>query len=626
MMVPENLSTRSAIPETRIDSNDAIKAEPTGQADTAAGETEDPLLDTKTTSSQHNIPTPHLAKGKPGHDSNPEQAVANVVLTTSSESIVSERVNGGDELKLRDSSKYMSGMNAMDYQLDSTHSVHKLVSVKGGDGHSIRMSQHAVQITDRSETDHSPPQQGTKNIQSPPLSATFHDSAPNVIDFQQHGAPPDDNDYKDDEMPMKYQRRRTESSHLSYMSSDDSQESLRDLLFRAMQNSSVDEYKKFIPDRQLSRPINKDTVTIELERCKHSLRKRLQIWRPLAHTRAIRREARLICGERNRSCPTPDNEANSQKRNENQNMRMEFRKIFSILLLIDRPHKIKAFIDSRVCDSGLPLVKVSRDSSKLARVNEPNVPLRCFRKWRDSTIARFEERQWTLLAPIFKRLEGGGLAEGLYKIHHWETLSGSRLLKQESFPRVASKDLRGLILSARSASTETIKKLFGRHGDIKPENIPWLSDGKRGILKITDFGIAHFSTRDSVLAQSRPWVANSPSYRAPESDLPECKLSPPWDIWTLGCAYLEFVTWFFGGWAAIVEFANRRLAADFKYSNILDDIFFTIEESGTCKAKAKGSVTEMMDELRSDNNCTEFFRDFLEIIQKDMLVVEAIYC
>ena len=189
-----------------------------------------------------------------------------------------------------------------------------------------------------------------------------------------------------------------------------------------------------------------------------------------------------------------------------------------------------------------------------------------------------------------------GLAEGLYKINHWETYSGRGLLHPDSVPIINSKEARAAIQPSKSNSIDTVQKLFGRHGDIKPNNILWFPNAGRGVLKITDFGIAHFSTRDSVPAESRGPVANSPSYRAPECDLPNWMLSPSADIWALGCVYLEFITWFFGGWKGVEDFARRRLAPDPKLADIPSDIFFTIEEDkgpGAPRAKVKDAVTKV---------------------------------
>jgi len=189
-----------------------------------------------------------------------------------------------------------------------------------------------------------------------------------------------------------------------------------------------------------------------------------------------------------------------------------------------------------------------------------------------------------------------GLAEGLSKIHRWETLSGTRLLHPDSEPpwKFNSPVVQS---SKRDSAVPAPRQLYGRHGDIKPQNILWFDDGGYGTLKITDFGIAHFSSKDSVDAKSRRWVANSPQYRAPETDFPDLQLSPSWDIWTLGSVYLEFITWYFGGWKAVDQFAKDRLAKDPYYDDLIHTITFfttyTDEESGERRAKVKEPVVNV---------------------------------
>ena len=148
-------------------------------------------------------------------------------------------------------------------------------------------------------------------------------------------------------------------------------------------------------------------------------------------------------------------------------------------------------------------------------------------------------------------------------------------------------------------------ELLGRHGDIKPKNILWFRDnttnGGHGILKITDFGIARFTKENAPSKRERGLIPNSLTYRSPECDLPNGEISPQCDVWALGCVYLIFITWFFGGCRDIDEFASRRSAPDkFLPGYKMDipfetDSFFTIveDEFGRVSAKVKDCVTQV---------------------------------
>jgi serine/threonine protein kinase len=90
-------------------------------------------------------------------------------------------------------------------------------------------------------------------------------------------------------------------------------------------------------------------------------------------------------------------------------------------------------------------------------------------------------------------------------------------------------------------SVEKSEELYGRHGDIKPENILWFqetpdTDDEAGILQIADFGLGRFHGRESRSNVHPDGVVGSPTYEPPE-----CKLHRPvsraYDIWSLGYLY-----------------------------------------------------------------------------------------
>jgi len=100
-------------------------------------------------------------------------------------------------------------------------------------------------------------------------------------------------------------------------------------------------------------------------------------------------------------------------------------------------------------------------------------------------------------------------------------------------------------------------KSYGRHGDIKPENILWYSTGEKGppfsgILKITDFGRSEFSSMSrrrlsihKALSEGGPpyYLGH---YAAPESEISTSDYSvrsSSSDIYSLGCVFLEMVVW-----------------------------------------------------------------------------------
>lgn len=85
-----------------------------------------------------------------------------------------------------------------------------------------------------------------------------------------------------------------------------------------------------------------------------------------------------------------------------------FRKIFVILVLIEKTPAIIKFLEKDVNDSDLPLEKIERPHEKgsydLRLSRKPTKRLKCFsKKWNQLHIRNFEAYQWTTLSPFFYR-------------------------------------------------------------------------------------------------------------------------------------------------------------------------------------------------------------------------------
>ncbi|KAJ0109013.1 hypothetical protein J7T55_005562 [Diaporthe amygdali] len=104
---------------------------------------------------------------------------------------------------------------------------------------------------------------------------------------------------------------------------------------------------------------------------------------------------------------------------------------------------------------------------------------------------------------------------------------------------------------------------YGRHGDIKPQNILWFhhkdDNEDKSILKIADFGLAKFHS-SSVDQNGRETRGGTETYAAPElkHHPPEHRLSSAYDIWSLGCVLMEFACWITGGRDRLGDFKESR--------------------------------------------------------------------
>lgn len=148
-----------------------------------------------------------------------------------------------------------------------------------------------------------------------------------------------------------------------------------------------------------------------------------------------------------------------------------------------------------------------------------------------------------------------------------------------------------MVLSARD---------WGRHGDIKPENILWFVDyeGKRDYLAISDFGLTQFDTAKSHSRASQDHILGfSSTYRAPDLHLEDQKISQKYDVWSLGCVFLEFISWFLLGYDETVSRFTQARLADEPEGVIREDTFFVLENNPSTSpryATLKVSVVEVM--------------------------------
>lgn len=81
------------------------------------------------------------------------------------------------------------------------------------------------------------------------------------------------------------------------------------------------------------------------------------------------------------------------------------RRIFAILVLLDRVGDISHFLEAGINDSNLPLVKTKRPGAKtlydLCRRGECGRPIDFMSEWDPLVVERFYDLQWPMLSPCF---------------------------------------------------------------------------------------------------------------------------------------------------------------------------------------------------------------------------------
>ncbi|KAI0410236.1 kinase-like domain-containing protein [Xylaria grammica] len=157
----------------------------------------------------------------------------------------------------------------------------------------------------------------------------------------------------------------------------------------------------------------------------------------------------------------------------------------------------------------------------------------------------------------------------------------------------------------------------GRHGDLKPQNILLFNGNNNlGTLRVADAGLARFHAESTSIRKAGTTTRGATIEYAPPEALDEgekAKRSRRFDIWSLGCIYLEFITWLIGGSSDVEEFREKRKIPDCKHHQFY--------KSSTEKHP---EVTKHIKRLRKVKGCEEgtSFGDLLDIIEKHLLVLD----
>ncbi|KAK0715323.1 kinase-like domain-containing protein [Lasiosphaeris hirsuta] len=212
------------------------------------------------------------------------------------------------------------------------------------------------------------------------------------------------------------------------------------------------------------------------------------------------------------------------------------------------------------------------------------------------------------------------------------------------------REVHSLKEEENKGTSNTGDPLYGIHGDIKPENLLWYKEwigpgGQHanlktnepgdaepfGVLQLADFGISKLhraETRSSVDMRK-----STKTYAPPETEWGINECSRSFDIWSLGCVFLEFICWLVQGGsgkqnpveifhdARYLDGANRSLAGT------VQDTFYrwhAVKTDGGAETKfeVNPAVTELVVVMKKAPTSSEFVHDMLNIILYDMLVIQ----
>ncbi|KAJ3541003.1 hypothetical protein NM208_g2918 [Fusarium decemcellulare] len=183
----------------------------------------------------------------------------------------------------------------------------------------------------------------------------------------------------------------------------------------------------------------------------------------------------------------------------------------------------------------------------------------------------------------------------------------------------------------RNRDGQASRRWYGRHGDIKPANILIFSEPtgvetgelERFVWKIADFGHTSIGTESTHVAGQND-AKFTPVYRAPEMDLQPGIISSSADIWSLGCVLAEAISWWCTGTSGLSRLISCR--TDTMTDRWNDDAFFELipTHGGGRDARLKPDVEDWIVGLRAHRHTSYIIRDIVELIMREMLVVETV--
>lgn len=144
---------------------------------------------------------------------------------------------------------------------------------------------------------------------------------------------------------------RADSQPLRY---DGSQGRLQNQLFRVMmKDRTYDNHRGFLRKFQPFRLVAPKVVERVLRSYEAILRKGLQVWKSPTD---FQKEAWTICGDTEHHELGSNSVDDQDIRYLKQTRKRSYRKILTILLLVEKPARIRSFIEEGICDADLPLV------------------------------------------------------------------------------------------------------------------------------------------------------------------------------------------------------------------------------------------------------------------------------
>lgn len=153
----------------------------------------------------------------------------------------------------------------------------------------------------------------------------------------------------------------------------------------------------------------------------------------------------------------------------------------------------------------------------------------------------------------------------------------------------------------------------GRHGDLKPENILRFIDSESGNshLVIADVGLTKFHVLATQERRKNSSIASRTlRYEAPEMNVddPNTPRSRDYDVWSMGCIFLEFIIWILYGANELEIFnANGQYDKFWHYENAVYTLHIVVDK--------------MVQRILGDLPRKSALRDVVQMVYEHLLVI-----
>ncbi|KAK0717734.1 kinase-like domain-containing protein [Lasiosphaeria miniovina] len=280
------------------------------------------------------------------------------------------------------------------------------------------------------------------------------------------------------------------------------------------------------------------------------------------------------------------------------------------------PHLVKLIFTMEILHSS-PETELTRAFYLVFPLADKNL-----RRYWHSTVSTSKHAQWVCRQCL-------GVARALSKLHD--------LHEMKSHGKTAEADS----AQAQEKKTGGGDPYYGIHGDIKPANLLWFKEWDRdtsvadvmesmGVLQLADFGITRIHHTDS--RSNADLTKATKTYAPPEVEWAGDSCSRSFDIWSLGCVFLEFICWlvFADGSNKPDPVDTFREARNLDRKNksvegaIQDTFYHVVKGEKNTRFEVNPAVEDLIKEVKSHPAYSDFIRDFLQLILYEMLVIEDV--